>query len=239
MIFDHMEEIEKLITMVSKSEISELTIDHEDIQIIIRKDLSQKCMTFSEQRIQKEPYLEKDIKSQQEIQRKFPMDLPYGMPQPPFPMPYNAPVQPLFGGIPPMSYGMPQPPFGMPAMPQVQVPQGYTAYSTISNNTSINEDLKNSVPINSSMDERKKNERDFDGNKVKAPLVGTFYAASSPDKEPFVKKGDMVKKGQVLGVIEAMKLMNEIECEYDGVVVDILVQNGDMVEYGQPLFIIK
>ncbi len=71
---------------------------------------------------------------------------------------------------------------------------------------------------------------------VTSPLVGVFYSASSPDAEPFVKVGDQVKKGQVLGIIEAMKLMNEIESEYDGVVEAILVNNEDTVEYGQPLF---
>lgn len=77
------------------------------------------------------------------------------------------------------------------------------------------------------------------GNQVKAPLVGTYYSASAPDAEAFVKVGDTVKKGQILGIIEAMKLMNEIESEYDGVVEEILVENGQMVEYGQVLFIIK
>ena len=77
------------------------------------------------------------------------------------------------------------------------------------------------------------------GNEMKSPLVGTFYNAPSPDAEPFVKVGDKVKKGQTLGIIEAMKLMNEIECEYDGVVSEILVDNMDMVEYGQTLFIIS
>jgi len=76
-------------------------------------------------------------------------------------------------------------------------------------------------------------------NVVTSPLVGTFYNASSPDAEPFVKKGDHVKKGQVLGIIEAMKLMNEIESEFDGVVEAVLVNNEDIVEYGQPLFRIK
>lgn len=71
---------------------------------------------------------------------------------------------------------------------------------------------------------------------VTSPLVGVFYSASSPDAEPFVKVGDRVKKGQVMGIIEAMKLMNEIESEYDGVVEAILVNNEDTVEYGQPLF---
>ena len=77
------------------------------------------------------------------------------------------------------------------------------------------------------------------GNVVTSPLVGTFYAAASPDAEPFVKVGDTVKKGQVLGIIEAMKLMNEIESEYDGVVEAVLVKNEDVVEYGQPLFRIR
>lgn len=76
-------------------------------------------------------------------------------------------------------------------------------------------------------------------NVVVSPLVGTFYASSSPDAEPFVKVGDHVKKGQVLGIIEAMKLMNEIESEFDGVVEAILVDNEGVVEYGQPLFRIR
>ncbi len=74
---------------------------------------------------------------------------------------------------------------------------------------------------------------------VTSPLVGVFYAASSPDADAFVKVGDRVKKGQVLGIIEAMKLMNEIESEYDGVVEAILVKNEDVVEYGQPMFRIR
>lgn len=76
------------------------------------------------------------------------------------------------------------------------------------------------------------------GKEITSPLVGTFYTSGSPEDEPMVKVGDTVKKGQVIGIIEAMKLMNEIESEYDGVVKQILVNNEDMVEYGQPLFII-
>lgn len=76
------------------------------------------------------------------------------------------------------------------------------------------------------------------GNVVKSPLVGTFYAASGPDEEPFVQVGDPVHKGQVLGIVEAMKLMNEIESEYDGVVKAVLVNNGDLIEYDQPMFVI-
>ena len=77
------------------------------------------------------------------------------------------------------------------------------------------------------------------GNLVKSPLVGTFYAAPSEDAQAFVKVGDTVKKGQTLAIVEAMKLMNEIESEFDGVVTEILVENEDNVEYGQPLFRIQ
>lgn len=76
-------------------------------------------------------------------------------------------------------------------------------------------------------------------HEVDSPLVGTFYSAPSPDAPAFVKVGDRVKKGQILGIVEAMKLMNEIESEYDGVVQKILVENEDVVEYGQPLFFIQ
>lgn len=77
------------------------------------------------------------------------------------------------------------------------------------------------------------------GNVVKSPLVGTFYAAPSEDAEPFVKVGDSVKEGQVLAIVEAMKLMNEIESDFSGTVAEILVENGEAVEYGQPLFVIS
>jgi oxaloacetate decarboxylase alpha subunit len=75
--------------------------------------------------------------------------------------------------------------------------------------------------------------------KVTAPIVGTFYRASSPDKPPYVEVGDVVKKGQVLCIIEAMKLMNEIESEASGKIVQISIENGQPVEYGQPLFVIE
>lgn len=74
------------------------------------------------------------------------------------------------------------------------------------------------------------------GQLIESPMVGTFYAASSPEAPPFVEVGDRVKKGQVVCIIEAMKLMNEIECEYEGVVAERLVDNAQGVEFGQPLF---
>ena len=77
-----------------------------------------------------------------------------------------------------------------------------------------------------------------EGKEVKSPLVGIFYAAPGEDAEPFVSVGDRVKKGDILGIVEAMKLMNEIESEYDGIVKEIAVKNAEPVEYGQTLFII-
>lgn len=74
---------------------------------------------------------------------------------------------------------------------------------------------------------------------IKSPIVGTFYAASSPDNPPFVKVGDKVKAGQVLCIVEAMKLMNEIESDVAGEVVKIYVENAQPVEYGAPLFAIR
>ncbi len=76
-------------------------------------------------------------------------------------------------------------------------------------------------------------------NIVTSPLVGTFYSSPSPDAKPFVSVGDSVKKGQVIAIIEAMKLMNEIESEFDGVVEAVLVKDESVVEFGQPLFRIR
>lgn len=74
---------------------------------------------------------------------------------------------------------------------------------------------------------------------ITSPIVGTFYRSPSPDANPFVEIGSKVKKNQVLCIVEAMKLMNEIESETDGIVVKILVENGQPVEYGEPLFLIE
>jgi len=74
---------------------------------------------------------------------------------------------------------------------------------------------------------------------VKAPMVGTFYCASSPGAAPFVQVGSQVKEGDTLCIIEAMKILNEIECEKAGTVVKVLGENGQAVEYGQPLFVIE
>ncbi|WP_100373578.1 acetyl-CoA carboxylase biotin carboxyl carrier protein [Bacillus sp. FJAT-45037] len=72
-----------------------------------------------------------------------------------------------------------------------------------------------------------------------SPMVGTFYTSSSPDSEPYVAVGDEVKEGEVVCIVEAMKLMNELEAELNGKVVEIFVENGELVEYGQPLFALQ
>jgi len=74
---------------------------------------------------------------------------------------------------------------------------------------------------------------------IKAPIIGTFYSSSSPEAAPYVKIGDQINKGAIICILEAMKVMNEIECEQDCEIVEILVNNGDQIEYGQPLFKIK
>ncbi len=77
------------------------------------------------------------------------------------------------------------------------------------------------------------------GTVIKAPMVGTFYRSAGPDKPAFVKPGDKVKKGQVICIIEAMKLFNEIECEMDGTIVKVIADDASPVEFEQPLFIIE
>jgi acetyl-CoA carboxylase biotin carboxyl carrier protein len=76
-------------------------------------------------------------------------------------------------------------------------------------------------------------------HKITSPMVGTFYAAPSPDAPEYVKKGDQVKSETIVCIVEAMKLMNELEAEVNGEIVEVLVENGQLVEYGQPLFLVR
>jgi acetyl-CoA carboxylase biotin carboxyl carrier protein len=132
----------------------------------------------------------------------------------------------------------------------IEFPDGIKISMSKNNNvvnsvTRTNEVMVQDVPVNTTMNvqvaeiETTSAQTDNDPKIVKSPMVGTFYSSSSPDKPTFVKVGDIVKKGDTLCILEAMKLMNEIESEYDGEIVEILVRNGDMVEYGMPLFRIK
>lgn len=123
----------------------------------------------------------------------------------------------------PMQYQMPAQPQQAPqptqqaAQPQGQAPQSGDG---------------------SSEEQEQSQQAEAEGDTVKSPIVGTFYRAPSPDDDAFVEVGDQVEKGQTLCIVEAMKIMNEIESEYSGEVKKILVENGEAVEYDQPLFVI-
>ncbi len=103
----------------------------------------------------------------------------------------------------------------------------------------INQSVQNVTNSITPLTQAASGEAEESHKKLVSPMVGTFYAQPSPDKPPYVKVGDKVKKGQTICIIEAMKLMNEIESEHDGEIVKVLVGNEEMVEYGQPLFLIK
>ncbi|EWM53264.1 acetyl-CoA carboxylase biotin carboxyl carrier protein [Ruminococcus flavefaciens] len=97
-----------------------------------------------------------------------------------------------------------------------------------------------SAPAESTLSESEASmAEEVSGKIVKSPIVGTFYSAPSPDKPPFVKTGDEVKRGDVIMIIESMKLMNEIQSEYDGTVEQILVSDGQAVEFDQPIMVIR
>ena len=101
-------------------------------------------------------------------------------------------------------------------------------------------DNQTPVPVEEKKEEEKiekKEEKNY--HIIKSPLVGTFYRAPSPGAPPFVEEGDIVSKGQVICIIEALKVMNEIESDIEGKVIKILVENGQPVEYGQELFYIE
>lgn len=103
----------------------------------------------------------------------------------------------------------------------------------------IHSERKISEVIEEVIEDKKEEVNEILGTVITSPMVGTFYGSPSPDSDSFVKVGDSVKKGEVLCIIEAMKLMNEIESEVSGNIVEVLVKDGDMVEYGTPLFKIR
>ena len=96
--------------------------------------------------------------------------------------------------------------------------------------------VKSSEPAEEEISSEKS---DSNGESILSPMPGTFYSASSPEADPFIKTGDTVSKGDTLCIIEAMKIMNEIESEKSGVIKEVIVENGSPVEFNQPLFIIE
>lgn len=101
------------------------------------------------------------------------------------------------------------------------------------------ENILNTETVKNNLESSVEEEKNIEGNLVKSPMVGTFYLKPSPTSEPYVSVGQKVSKGDVLCIVEAMKLMNEIESEFDGEIAEILVKDGEAVEYGKPLFRIK
>lgn len=101
---------------------------------------------------------------------------------------------------------------------------------------SVNTSSKSATLPQPASEDKKIEEKNY--HKIVSPMVGTFYRSPSPGAEPFVKEGDMVKKGQVVCIIEAMKVMNEIESDVTGRIIKVLVDNGKPVEYNQPLFLV-
>ena len=125
---------------------------------------------------------------------------------------------------------------------EIEVSQGEKSVriskSINQNNFVNNAPLNNDTNINSSSNEVNDN-HELRGNLVTSPIVGTFYRKPSPDKEPFVKVGDIVNKGDVLCIIEAMKMMNEIKSDFDGKVLSIEVDDAQPVEFGQTIIVIE
>jgi len=101
------------------------------------------------------------------------------------------------------------------------------------------QDVSQIDQVGSSEDTSNSSSSNSDHSNILSPMPGTFYAAPSPEADLFVKAGDTVKKGDTLCIIEAMKIMNEIEAESTGIISEVLIKNGDPVEYNQPLFKIK
>lgn len=190
-------EIQDLIKLVSRSNVSEVEIEQNDTKISIRSEGASK-------RKKKGQEEEKSSEQQQ---------------MPPFPMPYGFPPMPPMGAQQPMQ--------APPQQPQAQ--EAPPAQATQQANGGEQKEKE------------EKGEEAVDESKyvtVKSPMIGTFYRSSSPDKAPFVNVGDSVKEGDVLCIIEAMKLFNEIEAEQGGKIVKVLVDDASPVEYDQPLFLI-
>ena len=116
----------------------------------------------------------------------------------------------------------------------VQIPQQIIS-APVAN---VGEQVNNQKDI----DQKENNENtaeEIDGEVITSPMVGTFYRAASPDSKPFVEKGQKVKKGDTLCILEAMKMMNQVNAETGGTIIDIMVDDAEPVEFGQPLFVIK
>jgi len=207
--------IQELLRLVADSGVSEVEIEEDDFKLTIRQNSPQVLM-----------------------QPAQPAQAAYGPPQPQWqqqgpppasPQPHQqAPQQPA------------QPPSGQAQQPTSGGAQQATA-SQGQGGTATQDGASSAAPAQEANENGTADadaETAAEEHVVKAPIVGTFYRAPSPDSDPFVEEGDSVSEGDVLCIIEAMKLMNEIECETSGTIQEILVEDAEPVEFDQPLFVI-
>jgi acetyl-CoA carboxylase biotin carboxyl carrier protein len=207
--------IQELLRLVAESGVSEVEIEEDDFKLTIRQNSPQVLMQPTAQ----------------------PAQMQYAAPQPQQPMAPQAPPQ---GQPAPQAQHAPQPSASPPqqAAPSGGNPNPQAANEASQDGTSAASPPAQETAENGTAETDEDTEAAADEHVVKAPIVGTFYRAPSPDADPFVEVGDSVEEGDVLCIIEAMKLMNEIECETSGTVKEILVEDAEPVEFDQPLFIL-
>ncbi len=205
--------IQELLRLVAESGVSEIEIEEDDFKLTIRQNSPQVLMQPAQ----------------------YPAQQGYGAPQQMQPQapPQQAPPQPA-----------PQPqqqaaPGGGQAQPASTGGAQQAAAGNATQDGASAPASTQDTTGNGTAETETEADTDTEEHVVKAPIVGTFYRAPSPDSDPFVEVGDSVSEGDVLCIIEAMKLMNEIECETSGTVQEILVEDAEPVEFDQPLFVIE
>ena len=204
--------IQELLRLVAESGVSEIEIEEDDFKLIIRQNSPQVLMQPT----------------------GYPAQRGYGAPQPQPPSGHQAPPPQAA----PQQAPQPQqaPPAGRPASQQGGGAQQAPATEPTQDGASTSNPAQETAENGTAEAEA---DPTAEEHVVKAPIVGTFYRAPSPDSDPFVEVGDSVGEGDVLCIIEAMKLMNEIECETSGTIQEILVEDAEPVEFDQPLFVIE
>jgi acetyl-CoA carboxylase biotin carboxyl carrier protein len=210
--------IQELLRLVAESEVSEVEIEEDDFKLTIRQNSPQVVMQPMGQPAQMQ-YAAPQPQRQPPPQARPPQQ---ASPQPGAPRP-GAQTRPAGQQQPPSPSG------GASQAPNEAAQDGSSAASA---------PAQDPAPENGTAEAEDEADTAADEHVVKAPIVGTFYRAPSPDADPFVDEGDSVEEGDVLCIIEAMKLMNEIECETSGTITEILVEDAEPVEFDQPLFVL-
>jgi acetyl-CoA carboxylase biotin carboxyl carrier protein len=206
--------IQELLKLVAESGVSEVEIEEDDFKLTIRQNSPQVLM-----------------------QPAQPAQAAYGAPQPQWQQQGPPPASPQ------PHQQAPQPPAQPASGPSQQPASGGAPQAAAGQGGGAPQDGATSTPApaqeaSENGTAEAETETAAEEHVVKAPIVGTFYEAPSPDADPFVEVGDTVSEGDVLCIIEAMKLMNEIECETSGTIQEILVEDAEPVEFDQPLFVI-